>query len=323
VIATDAIFISGRDFKNSPSLFSTVTQGSGNAGHITIFTPILTITAADEIFISGPSSGIFSNTFGSGAAGNIAIIASTLRMDNEGAIEAEGAGGRAGDIDIGAGNIFLTNSTVTAEASQADGGNITLTASSLLQLRDSTIAATVSGGPETVGGNITIDPEFGILENSQILSNANQGRGGDINIEAGVFLADPTSLVSAIALNSEVGIDGEVNVEAVATNLSDVVTPLPPDFASASSLLRDRCAAQLQEGTVSSLVARGRASVPATPEGILPSRLYQPVQASAVPPETERQLGKSDALQQGWPQIIKGPFPAPAPVALKCNWTKP
>ena len=47
-------------------------------------------------------------------------------------------------------------------------------------------------------------------------------------------------------------------------------------FAPAAELLRDLCAAQLHEGNVSSLVARGRVGMPASPEGILPSRLYQP-----------------------------------------------
>ena len=110
-------------------------------------------------------------------------------------------------------------------------------------------------------------------------------------------------------------------------NLSRLVTPLPPDFASAASLLRDRYAAQLQEGVVSSLIARGRTSVSATPEGILPSRLYQLDQALTAPPETERQSGKADAPQQGMlveaslgkSQIVSTPFPAHAPVALKCN----
>ena len=51
---------------------------------------------ADEaIAISGRGSTISSNTFGIGDAGNISLTTSTLRMDNEGTIEAGGAGGRA------------------------------------------------------------------------------------------------------------------------------------------------------------------------------------------------------------------------------------
>jgi hypothetical protein len=162
-----------------------------------------------------------------------------------------------------------------------------------------------------------------------LTANAGTGIGGRIDIVAKVFLADPASIIDASSQAG--GIDGVVNVEAAVSNLSEIVTPLPPGFASAASLLRDRCAAQLQEGTVSSLVARGRASVPATPEGLLPSRFYQLDQASAFPSETEWQPEKTTAPQHGMlaaaplkgPQSINKPFPVHDPMALKCEWAHP
>ena len=62
---------------------------------------------------------------------------------------------------------------------------------------NSDIKASVGGGPLTVGGNISIDPEYVILKNSNILANAFQGKGGNIQIFAGTFLADPNSVISA------------------------------------------------------------------------------------------------------------------------------
>jgi hypothetical protein len=120
-------------------------------------------------------------------------------------------------------------------------------------------------------------------------------------------------------------------IAAVATNLSDVVTPLPVDFASAASLLWDRCATQLQEGTVRSLVACGRVSVPATPKGLLPSRHCQPNPTSALSPEIERQPAETAVSWQGMltvdfsgqPHVINGSFSTHVPVALKCSWAKP
>ena len=53
------------------------------------------------------------------------------------------------------------------------------------------------------------------------------------------------------------------------------VVPLPQRFAAAEMVLRDRCMARLREGAVSSLVERGRDSLPASPDGVLPSRLYR------------------------------------------------
>ena len=68
----------------------------------------------------------------------------------------------------------------------------------MIRLRDSQISASVSGEAQTAGGNITIDPQFVILQNSQLIARANAGSGGTINITAGVFLADPASIVDAL-----------------------------------------------------------------------------------------------------------------------------
>ena len=76
---------------------------------------------------------------------------------------------------------------------------------------------------------------------------------------------------------------GQINIQAQITNLSGLVTPLPPDFAPVGALLQDPCVARLRAGTVSSFVVRGRASIPATYDGPLPSRLYEPPQHRTPP----------------------------------------
>ena len=67
-------------------------------------------------------------------------------------------------------------------------------------------------------------------------------------------------------------VEGRIDIQAAITP-SGLVAPVPLVFASAATLLRSPCAARLHEGTVSTLVERGRAGVPATPDGVLPSRL--------------------------------------------------
>jgi hypothetical protein len=196
-----------------------------------------------------------------------------------------------------------SSSEIAANTNAGTGGNVAL-------------AGTAAADGRALSGAGTI-----VLRDSQISANAQKGKGGRIDIVTEVFLADPTSTVDASSQAG--GIDGVVNVEAVVSNLSEIATPLSPGFAPAAELLRDQCAAQLQAGMVSSLVARGRISVPATPEGLLPGRLYQPSPTFARPPELERQPGKTAALTQGRPQIMHGPFPAHAPVALMCHGTKP
>jgi large exoprotein involved in heme utilization and adhesion len=416
ITATDFVTISGRG-DGFPSSVLTETSGSGNAGHITLSTPILTmddgrissatagdgragdvmlhvgrltlaggaqiasasgseagavgsgqgggvtITADDTIAISGRLSTIASTTFGSGDAGNISLTASTLRMDNEGTIKAGGAGGRAGDIRIGAANIILTggaaiatsttgagpggnvivtaadllsisgqdadgvgsgiasgtlgsgvggnivlqaqrlelnngglisvlslgagdagnivlqagktfrsrHGVVSAEAEKADGGNIQLTVGSRVELRNSQITATVGTGVGK-GGNITIDPQFVVMQGSQVRADAFGGPGGNVRIVAGVFLADPPSRVSA---SSALNIPGTVDIQAPVTNISGAIAPLPQEFASTAELLRDRCAGRLREGRMSRLVLGGRDGVPSEPSSLLLSPLIQ------------------------------------------------
>ena len=303
-------------------------EATGLVGNVEVETGAATLLNGGKISIEARQT-IPESQLSEPIETRILISADHLHLDGQASITAESTGNApASVVEIHAGDLLMEGgSRITTTSSEASGGNIRVTAQSMVRLRDSFITATVGGGPGTSGGNITIDPEFVILENSQIVSDAFQGRGGDIAIEAGVFLADPASEVSAKAQDSEVGIDGQIDIRALVTNLSGLVTPLPPDLAPAAELLRDQCEARLHEGTVSSLVARGRASMPVSPEGILPSRLYQPSPTSALSHKSERQPRKTDAPQQGmlavapfnWAQIINDPFPAHAPVALKCE----
>jgi large exoprotein involved in heme utilization and adhesion len=174
-----------------------------------------------------------------------------------------------------------TNSSIVTRATQADGGDIYITAPTLVRLRDSAITAEVRGGATTIGGNITIGPQFVLLQNSQIVADAFAGQGGNIHIQAQqAFLADPASQVSA---SSVLGINGQVDIQAPITSLSGAVAPVPLVLASAPALLRSACAARLHAGTVSTLVDRGRAGVPASPDGLLPSRLPLTPLDTAIP----------------------------------------
>jgi large exoprotein involved in heme utilization and adhesion len=259
---------------------------------------MVTVTAADTLTLTGLGSGLSTRTIGSGHGGNLVLQARQIQLAEGAAISAQSSeAGNAGSIRITATDTFVsTNSAVTAEASQADGGNIVLTAGSLLRLRGSQITAEVDGGPTTIGGNITIDPEFVILEKSQVTANAFAGRGGNIRIAAGVFLEDPASSVSA---SSALGISGTVDVQAPVTNLSGLVAPLPPDFAPAATLLRDPCVARLREGTVSTLVERGRDGVPASPEGVLPSRLMSGLREPPRLPATGQSVSQGPSSGRG------------------------
>jgi large exoprotein involved in heme utilization and adhesion len=138
----------------------------------------------------------------------------------------------------------------------------------MVYLKESEITASVGGGAGTVGGNISIDPQFVILDHSKIIANAFEGRGGNIRIVAGVFLSDPYSIVDA---SSALGIDGNVDIRSPITELSGTLVPLGEDFISAFELLREPCMARIRGGKYSSFIVSGRDGLPIEPGHLLPS----------------------------------------------------
>jgi large exoprotein involved in heme utilization and adhesion len=289
------------------------TSGAGPGGTVTV-------RATDTITIVGPESGLFTTAADRGAGGDILLETRALTLGPGAIIAAESRGlGNAGDIHLMATDTFLsTHGKVTTEATKADGGEITVQTQHMIRLRDSAITATVGGGAATMGGNITIDPEFLLLERSQIRADAFAGQGGNIRITAGVLLADPASSVSA---SSALGIRGTVDIRAPIADLSGTVVPLPQTFAQTATLLRQRCAERLREGKVSSFVLAGRGGIPASPEGGLPSPLYQanqavvtgskrPQESAAMSPTEIRDVG-DNRQARGQRRDVQGFSPVP------------
>jgi filamentous hemagglutinin family protein len=274
---------------------STGTRGSGRGGMLTVAaTEALAISGTDS---QGNPSGLFSNTQSRGQGGTLRVQAKTIELRDSGTISASSAGdGAAGNILLQADETFRSHhGQVTTSAEQAGGGTIVLRAGRLVQLRDSEVTTSVRGGGGDAG-NVTVEAPFIVAGGSQLVANAFGGRGGNIRIDAGVFLADPESRVSA---SSTLGIAGTVDIRAPVTNLSGVVVPLTPDFARATALLQDRCAARLREGTVSTFVVRGHPSPPASYDRPLPSRLYTPQQPRTTPAGAGSLSGESPAAPQG------------------------
>jgi filamentous hemagglutinin family protein len=269
---------------------------TGNAGTITIRGAN---SPAQSVLIDGPGSGIFTDTQGTGAGGNIVVKANTVTLQNGGTLSAKTSGtkataiggsitvtatdhvtmtdgasitasstdlGNAGNISINAGQQLdiMGNSSVKTEAEKARGGNIDIQAIDRVRLVNSTISTSVldSNGNS---GNISIDPNVVVLQNSQVLAQAVQGAGGNIVITTPLFLADSTSVVNA---SSQFGLNGTVTARS---NLSGSLVTLPSEPSQAHSLLMQRCAALVNNGQASSFVVAGREQLPVDPGGWLSS----------------------------------------------------
>ena len=249
---------------NFTGLSTTTLAGGGGAIKLNLAGDLL-MTAA---------GGIKADTSGSGIGGAIDIAARNISLNNMASINASSSGlGNAGDITVTAGNCLnLYESFITTEASMdADGGNINISAPYMVHLIDSRITSSVGGGPETAGGNIVIDPQYVILNDSKVIANAYEGTGGNISVIADHFLQDPGSEVSA---SSALGVSGAVDIQAPISNISGLIAPLNYTFVPATDLLRERCIARIHEGKYSSFIVGGRDGIPQEPGNLMPSILY-------------------------------------------------
>jgi len=270
-------------------------NSTGNAGNITVQGN----SPAQSILIDGAGSGIFSTTEGTGAGGNITLFANTVTVQNGGTVASSTSGNavtaKGGNVTITAGQSvnLLNHASVTASSTgQGNAGKITIHAGNTFEARNSSVTTkSEKAGSEDIeikaldrirlvnsqvnasafldGGNITIDPNVVVLQNSQILAQAIRGTGGNITITTPLFLADSTSFVSA---SSQFGLNGTVTIQRPTSNLSESLGPLTSKPSQTQSLLTQRCAA-LVNGQASSFVVAGREQLPADPGGWLSSPL--------------------------------------------------
>ena len=294
---------------------------SGSGGNISV-------TATGPISISGSSpdglspnpfgseirSGLFSTASGTGSGGQISVSAPNIRITNDGVISAVSSGtfdalgaspGNAGNVNIVVGDTLrMLNGTITTEAKEAAGGDITIThTGSLLHLTNSQITTSVNGG-DGGGGNITIgaelDPvtlepvnvnpfDFIVLNNSGIHANAFGGPGGNVNIFSNLFLSS-LPIEEAVTASSQLSTPGTIDIQANIVDVSGDISQLPEAPLQATELLRASCAARLAGGKSSSLVLAGRGGLPAEPGGLLASPPYLGAH-SAISSESHRLAG--------------------------------
>jgi filamentous hemagglutinin family protein len=263
----------------------------------------VTIVATEMIFITGSNSGLFSAAQGQGPGGDLQIQARTIELRNGATIAAFSASdGAAGNILLQAGDIFRSHhSQVTTETFRSGGGTIALHAGRLALFIDTELSTSVSGDGRNAG-DLTLNAPFVVLNGSDILANAFGGRGGNVLLRAEVFLADPTSGVSA---SSSLGITGFL------PPLSGSLVPLPQTFVNVAALLPARCAARFSGGKASSLALGGRDGLPLDPSGVLPSPLVPEERLAAEPaviraPPSPAKFALLTGADKGFPRLRVG-----------------
>jgi CHAT domain-containing protein/lipopolysaccharide biosynthesis regulator YciM len=251
---------------------SVTTSGTGQAGQINLTAPVIHLR--DGVTLSG-------STRGSGQGGTINLFASNALNLTNATIEAVttvGSTGNGGDIFIdpitttlhnsrialdsagtGTGGnlqlisdfLHLDRSEISASTAGSDGGSLTLNIGKLLTLRNNSVISTQAGtaGAGGNGGNITIrSPLIVGSGNSDIIANAFEGNGGNINIiTQGLFgftventntpRSRPTNDITA---SSQFGLSSRPNISQ-ALDPSQSLAVLDTNLADLSSQIDRRC----------------------------------------------------------------------------------
>jgi len=266
------------------------------------------------------SSEILASTKDQRNGGDIAVnLARNLIMhqSNISSNSTEQNGGAAGKIHINAGNSIhlLQNSALTTEAINADDnasvgkGKIVTTADNTIYLLNSKITSSVLGGKENAG-NIDTFADTILMNRSQIIAKADQGRGGNIHIVAEQFIQSANSIVDA---SSNKGIDGEVTIDSPEGNASSGLATMPSDMLNAQQWMRTPCDTRTTE-EISRLVVRGLDASPTSLDDLWPSPPMDLAKIDPLIADCKQYINKSSKsyvyqlFSMGYDHYQKGQF---------------
>ena len=117
-------------------------------------------------------------------------------------------GSSAGTVNIDGGRtVIIRQSTISAQSVAGNGGTIHVEAEKGVTLRNTELTTSVAGGPQAVGGAISLDAKTVMVKNSELLSTAAVGQGGTIAITS----TNPRPISNSILdVTSQSGHDGTV-----------------------------------------------------------------------------------------------------------------
>lgn len=266
----DIDITTGSLFVTDGAVVTASTFGRGNAGRVRI-------NADNQISLEG-GSGVASlvGLTAMGDGGSIDIITDSLSL-TDAIISSQNLGtGIAGDIAINTRqNLELNRSYIASTTQSGNGGDMTLEVGDLLLMRNGSLISTeagtaLSGGN---GGNIKINADFVVAvpkEDSDIIANAYEGKGGNINITTqGIFgleFREKLTPLSDITASSELGVDGEFQLDLL-TNVdpSRGLAELPTDVVDASEQIDRRCTPGDKRREGSRFTITGRGGLPPSP----------------------------------------------------------
>jgi filamentous hemagglutinin family protein len=275
VRATGDIVIRGNASALAPSGIRADSEpgGTGDAGEITVHANSVTLTDGGQIATNTAGPGvagdilikaqqvivddgtISSDSSGSGASGSVTIDPTSILITNGSIVSAKATGGGAsGDVVLFADMITIDHSIVSTQSESGGGGNIEITASGLLYIVNGEVTTTVFNG-DLNAGNVTIYADILLLDQAVLSADASGGRGGNLTVNANGFIASTDSRLSA---SSETGISGEVDINALSSDVTSGLVELSGVLVEDASRLACTVAPSGPQDPFSSVIVHGR-----------------------------------------------------------------
>jgi large exoprotein involved in heme utilization and adhesion len=317
---------------------TTQTFGGDRGGNITV-------TASESVELIGTSadgkssSGLFTTNStdlggipqATGAAGDLTIATGKLIVRDGAEVNVSSeALGNAGSLRVQADSIFIDNQgKLQASTASQEGGNINLRVRDLILMRDQGLISAKAENNGN-GGNVTINAPFIVAvpgENSDIIANAFQGRGGNINITTqgiyGLEYRPQLTPNSDINASSQFGVNGTVQINTPGIDPSRGLANLPTEVVDASNQIDQTCSAGGREARKNEFIVTGRRGMPSNPyeplsneqalediqppSGFSSNRNSKPVAARTVTSQSATSNPKPPIAEaQGWEANDKG-----------------
>ncbi|HEY9670298.1 MAG TPA: filamentous hemagglutinin N-terminal domain-containing protein [Waterburya sp.] len=320
VFATDKVQLIGSsaDVRYTSGLLTT-SEGTGNAGNITITTGQLlvaagaqvaagtfgagnggnlTVNATDKVQLIGRSAddlfptGLYTQSQGTGDAGNLTITTPTLQVQDGAYVSVRSDAGVAGNMTIQANSLLLNQGILSAQTVKngKDGANINLLGLDLLRLdNESRISANAQN--QANGGNITINSTLIVAtpptgpDGSDITGNAAQGNGGRVNITTqglfGIQFRPQLTPQNDITVSSQSGIPGTFQLDKVAIDPSQGLEVLPTTLVDRTNQIDQSCSAG-GGNRENNFTVTGRGGLPQSPTEVISPDMVQDDLGTAV-----------------------------------------
>ena len=277
------------------SSITAATFRNGVAGDLNFFLTDSLLLDNSNIIAQGSDLPVFS-----GPGGTIRILAPQVTLDHQASIALDSGGqGTGGNLLIQGDRLSLNQSSLSAETTIADAGNIQIDLSELLLLNNGSRISTQSAAN---GGNISLNAPIilGVpFTTNDIVANAVQGAGGNIEISTQALLGltienvnDPTAdLRNNITASSQLGVSGSVTLNNALVDVSSGLVDLPSAVLDASDQVSSRCAAA--EGDRFTVLGQG--GVPESP--------FAPLHAPLIGAGTDSPLNQGGELDSRLQQV--------------------